>query len=85
MGNILPMPPNAAINGRGQMDNSIAARRELTQQSIDKSEIATLRAQRNELLAALREIAAGDGIYGLQAREYQHIARAAIAKAEGRS
>lgn len=57
---------------------------EMTQQSIDQSEIATLRAQRNELLAALREIAAGDGIYGLQAREYKHIARAAVAKAEGR-
>lgn len=49
------------------------------------AEIATLRAQRDELLAALREIAAGDGIYGLQAREYKHIARAAVAKAEGRS
>jgi len=58
MGNILPMPPNAAINGRGQMDNSIAARRELTQQSIDKSEIATLRAQRNELLAAREQFTA---------------------------
>ena len=46
------------------------------------AKIATLRAQRDELLAALREIAAGDGIYGLQARIG---GGAAVAKAEGRS
>ena len=32
---------------------------------------------------ALREIAAGDGIYGAQAHEYKQIARNAIARAEG--
>lgn len=29
---------------------------------------------------AVREIAAGEGIYGMQAREYKEIARAALAK-----
>jgi hypothetical protein len=34
-----------------------------------------------ELLDALRKIAAGEGYYGLQAREYKDIAKAAIASA----
>lgn len=34
-----------------------------------------------ELLEALRKIAAGDGYYGLQAREYKAIAKAAIVSA----
>lgn len=32
-----------------------------------------------ELLAALRKIASGEGYYGLQAREYKDIAKAAVA------
>lgn len=34
-----------------------------------------------ELMEALRKIAAGEGYYGLQAREYKDIAKAAIASA----
>jgi len=32
-----------------------------------------------QLLAALKEIASGEGYYGAQAREYKEIAKAAIA------
>ena len=35
-----------------------------------------------ELLDALRSITAGDGYYGLQAREYKDIAKAAIASSK---
>ncbi len=41
--------------------------------------------ERDELMAALKKIAAGDGVYGVQAHEYKQIARQAIAKAEGRA
>jgi len=34
----------------------------------------------DDLLAALEKIAAGDGYYGAQAREYKEIARSALAK-----
>lgn len=36
----------------------------------------------HELMDALRKIAAGEGFYGLQAREYKDIAKAAIASVQ---
>jgi hypothetical protein len=41
--------------------------------------LATAINSHEEMLTALRAIATGDGYYGLQAREYKDIARAAVA------
>lgn len=41
-----------------------------------------LLAEREALRAALKKIAAGFGVYGLQAHEYKQIARAALGGAE---
>lgn len=43
--------------------------------------IATAINCHEELMDALRKIAAGEGYYGLQAREYKDIAKAAVASA----
>jgi hypothetical protein len=40
--------------------------------------IARLAAERDRLAEALRKIATGDGVYGMQAHEYKQIARAAL-------
>jgi hypothetical protein len=45
-------------------------------------ELTRLRAQNAALVEALKEIASGDGCYGVQAYEYKIIARAALAQAE---
>ena len=43
---------------------------------------ARLIAAAPSMYTALREIANGDGVYGMQAREYKDIARAALAKVQ---
>ena len=46
--------------------------------SMTHIEIAQLRAENDRLRNALKKIADGNGIYGIQAGEYKGIARAAL-------
>ena len=52
--------------------------------SMTHIEIAQLRAENDRLRNALKKIADGNGIYGIQAGEYKDIARAALASHDKR-